>query len=54
MIKKLTFIRGIQLEVRLEDDSTYTLRQNSNVIGVAGTYDEALEKYNNKREELLK
>lgn len=48
------FIRGMQLEVRLEEDLTYTLRQNSNVIGVAGTYDEALAKYEETRQGLLK
>lgn len=54
MIKKLSFIRGMQLEVRLEEDSTYTLRQNNSIIGVSKTYEEALSSYNNYREDLIK
>lgn len=48
------FIRGLQIKVMLESDNTYTVRQNSNVIGVAETYDEALIKYEETRQGLLK
>lgn len=54
MIKKLMFLRGFQIEVILESNNTYTVRQDSKVIGVAETYEEALIKYEEARQDIFK